>query len=90
MNDPNTVIRLISFQTVIEAHELFPTEYLAEKFVPPLLKELRSGWNNGDNWLLQNYEKVLNFLTNRKFLQASQMDVIYKFYDVFLNWFFPH
>ncbi len=80
--DPNTGIRLIVIQIVVENHPLFETEQLRIEFAPVLVREIKQGWVVSDNWILQNFSQVLTFLSDRELMDGTYAEPIYKFYDV--------
>ncbi len=80
-NDPNTSLRLIAIQTVVENHRMFGDLELAKEFVPVLVREVKQGWNTADNWILQNFSQVLLFLGQRRF-PVEPVEVFRKFFDV--------
>ena len=82
VSDPNTLVRLLSIQAIIENNTLFQTASLKPELVPAIIKELRNGWNTGDNWILCNYSQVINFLVERDLIDDSYVDALYKFFDV--------
>jgi hypothetical protein len=46
------------------------------------MKEFENGWHNSDNWLLNNFDMVADFLIKRNLLTKSHAELMLNFYDV--------
>lgn len=50
--------------------------------MPSLISEIEKGWDEPDNWLLQNYSKIMTFLIERNLLLEKHTEILHKFFDV--------
>jgi len=53
--------------------------------MPKLIKEFENGWHNSDNWLLNNFDTVADFLLKRNLLEKVHVEPMFKFYNVNLS-----
>jgi len=69
----------------IENHHKFSDLKLASEFVPLLFQDIAKGWNEFEPWILEHYSSIIYFLTERKLLLESHIEILHKFFDVFFN-----
>lgn len=70
-------------EIILGSHKLFSTQNLQQELVPLIMQEFEEGWEDADNWLLQNCGMVIKFLLERALLHSDYISIIHVFFDVF-------
>jgi hypothetical protein len=81
--------RILAIAAVIDNHSLFSNTSLATDFVPALIAEIELGWSDPNDWILQNFSKIMTFLMERNLLLEKHTDILHNFFDVKSDLFQP-
>ena len=82
MKDPNSAIRSTVIELIIVHYKHFPLLDLGKSFIPALLKELSAPYNFTNNWELENYGQIIEFLIESTLIEECTIQILYDFYNV--------
>ena len=85
VKDPNTALRRLAIDAILNNHKKISTPLLASEFVPCLTQELTRADLVNDSWPLARYSLLIDFLLSRDLLLPSHLESLHKQFDVRLN-----